>query len=509
MILIPRGLQQFVSVRISSTDLSITSNVGRFVRSQNYLEIICSGMSYFKKGTYTKGRRSCQVQQHLREKIADPEAIDNHKINDKIDYDKQKKDGERLKALQLQQQYDMIPASSIPLSLSTKPPSIYSRIFPPLTTIIMYDGIRVYKNKTTMNEYLQRRILPEEWEANLEVIEKIKQEIIIVDSSVENCKTPSLTSSIRLNTYGSGDSYLIENVFPPEVADRAYKEAIAQIDFTSMSNFNSLIPRLVAVEGEVLKDEVIHEDVVYNIQKKPLYRYPTDVYTEAKHFSSITLELKSRLQAILDELHMEDSVKTNLNHALIQMYRDGHDYIGEHSDKTLDIKRGSLIVSCSLGASRTMYFKSKSVCHNSEDGASTGRLIEKIIIPHNSAFIIGPLTNRCFVHGIKQDKRASYLKRDDEVAYNCNRISFTFRDIATFIVTDNESTSDSQVYYVCGQGAKVKCCDPATRATTGRNINTDDDANSQKIQLTEVFAIENRMIDFDWNCIYGDGFDVC
>lgn len=33
-----------------------------------------------------------------------------------------------------------------------------------------------------------------------------------------------------------------------------------------------------------------------------------------------------------------------LNHVLIQKYRNGEDYISEHSDKTVDIVRGTSIV---------------------------------------------------------------------------------------------------------------------------------------------------------------------
>jgi alkylated DNA repair dioxygenase AlkB len=39
---------------------------------------------------------------------------------------------------------------------------------------------------------------------------------------------------------------------------------------------------------------------------------------------------------------------------LIQLYRTGADYISEHSDKTIDVVRGSRIVNVSLGARRTM-----------------------------------------------------------------------------------------------------------------------------------------------------------
>jgi alkylated DNA repair dioxygenase AlkB len=44
---------------------------------------------------------------------------------------------------------------------------------------------------------------------------------------------------------------------------------------------------------------------------------------------------------------------------LIQLYRTGADYISEHSDKTIDVVRGSFIVNLSLGARRTMTLRTK------------------------------------------------------------------------------------------------------------------------------------------------------
>jgi alkylated DNA repair dioxygenase AlkB len=43
----------------------------------------------------------------------------------------------------------------------------------------------------------------------------------------------------------------------------------------------------------------------------------------------------------------------------VQYYRDGSDYISEHTDKTLDIKFDTSILNFSLGATRKMQLKSK------------------------------------------------------------------------------------------------------------------------------------------------------
>ncbi len=48
-------------------------------------------------------------------------------------------------------------------------------------------------------------------------------------------------------------------------------------------------------------------------------------------------------------LALEQRLKTTFNHAIIQKYRNGEDFINEHSDKTLDLQPESFIVNYSSG----------------------------------------------------------------------------------------------------------------------------------------------------------------
>jgi len=48
------------------------------------------------------------------------------------------------------------------------------------------------------------------------------------------------------------------------------------------------------------------------------------------------------VEAIRD--HVEKTLGHPVNHALLQLYRTSEDYISEHSDKTIDVVRGSNIV---------------------------------------------------------------------------------------------------------------------------------------------------------------------
>lgn len=205
-------------------------------------------------------------------------------------------------------------------------------------------------------------------------------------------------------------------------------------------------------------------------------------------------------------------LKHPINHVLIQHYRDGNDYISEHSDKTLDIARGSKIVNVSLGAQRTMVLrmkkgpKAQSFPTEQQDGAgrdggggvpdeaagAARRDMQRIPMPHNSMFVLGLETNKKWTHGIRQDKRAANIKSAAELACNGERISLTFRHIATWL------SSDEQRIY--GQGAAGKTAGTARPVVSGDGVLTE--------KLLAVFGAENQRADFDWEAHYGAGSDV-
>lgn len=161
------------------------------------------------------------------------------------------------------------------------------------------------------------------------------------------------------------------------------------------------------------------------------------------------------------------SAKLNqkFNHVLIQLYRDGLDYIGEHSDKTLDIEKNSNIVNYTIGCTRMMRLKQKNKL--------TKQNI-KIPLKHNSIFVLDWQTNRKYLHYIKQDRRDIKEKNEDELRNNGERISFTFRTIATFVDKDNN---------VIGQGKEFKKIEP-------------------DLDMLYAFSKENHDENFDWEKYY-------
>lgn len=210
------------------------------------------------------------------------------------------------------------------------------------------------------------------------------------------------------------------------------------------------------------------------------------------------------MQRIREEVQKE--LQHPVNHVLIQHYRTGSDYISEHSDKTIDIVRGTNIVNVSLGAQRTMTLRKKTTPvvsdseHPTQNNDTTGptaaspgppRETQRIPLPHNSMFVMGLETNRTWLHGINRDNRQLRVKAEEERAFDGARISLTFRYIGTFISADEER--------IWGQGAVGK-----TKEEARSVVNGGQDVH----ELLNQFGIENHRSDFDWDVAYGRGSDL-
>ncbi|KAJ7441732.1 hypothetical protein FB451DRAFT_1298448 [Mycena latifolia] len=280
---------------------------------------------------------------------------------------------------------------------------------------------------------------------------------------------------------GTGDSYLALNIVPPELADAAFERMREEVKWDVMHHRGGEVPRLVAVEGEVEPDGSF-----------PIYRHPADESPPLHPFSPTVTAIRQHVQKILNH---------PVNHVLIQFYRTGTDYISEHSDKTIDVVRGSNIVNVSLGAQRTMTLRMKkdraqalqpeSESLAGDDVRPPPRPTQRIPLPHNSMFVMGPETNAKWLHGINQDKRFITLKSEAEMFQEGERISLTFRHIGTFLSADQK--------HIWGQGATSKTRDTAAPVVHGEKESQD---------LIYAFGAENHMSEFDWDAHYGMGFDV-
>ncbi|KAK0501052.1 hypothetical protein EDD18DRAFT_1307503 [Armillaria luteobubalina] len=264
---------------------------------------------------------------------------------------------------------------------------------------------------------------------------------------------------------GSGDTYIVENLLADDLVDTAFERLKREVHWHTMFHRGGEVPRLVAVEGAIENDGNI-----------PIYRHPAD---ESPPLHPFTPTVSLIAQAV------SKVVNHPANHVLIQHYRSGNDYISEHSDKTIDVVRGSSIVNVSIGAQRVMFLRRKK-------DLSPTRYAQRIPLPHNSVFVMGLNTNREWLHGIHRDNRPVKTKSDVETAFGGERISLTFRHIGTYL------TSDSSLIY--GQGAVGKTREEARLAING--------IPEEFQKLIDAFGKENHESLFDWDEAYGQGFDV-
>lgn len=268
---------------------------------------------------------------------------------------------------------------------------------------------------------------------------------------------------------GSGKARVLYNVMRGESregidwssAKETCQKLHDEVEWSNMYHAGDAVSRLVGVYGEILENG-----------DKPIYRFPTDNEFDLKQWTNSLKTIQYRLSEVIGY---------NLNHGKIQYYRDGKSWIGAHSDKTLDIERGTDIVNISFGATRTMVLK-----HKTKKDVNGVYLRHEFELPHDSVCILDWKTNAEWTHSIKKE-----TKPIDP------RISIVYRSIATYI------TPDGVLY---GQGAKSKV---RVEATSQRLMQCNENSKFNPEESDKMFramAMENKP-DFDWDKHYGEGFD--
>jgi alkylated DNA repair dioxygenase AlkB len=268
---------------------------------------------------------------------------------------------------------------------------------------------------------------------------------------------------------GAGDCRYCESILSKEEKSRMFYDLNSELGpyWSEMFHKGGAVPRKIVIQCETpLKGEYVGME--------PIYRHPIDVSPPTHQYTQLVEDIRNRTE---DLLGFE---RGYLNHVLIQLYSDGESHISDHSDKTLDIMRGTPVINVSIGAVRKMKIKNKV---KSPDGT---RHSERIELHNGSVFVMSWETNRKFYHGINQDKRMESLKTDAELDFDGSRISLTFRNIATFVDSDG---------ILHGQGA--------VKNGTEHLGETDED---EELRMLKAFSAENRETDFDWDAYYGSGF---
>ncbi|KAI5359431.1 putative alkylated DNA repair protein alkB 3 [Septoria linicola] len=270
----------------------------------------------------------------------------------------------------------------------------------------------------------------------------------------------------------SAGSRILYNLLPADAAESVFEDLQLELNWQSMFHQTGQVPRLVCCQATIGADG-----------STPLYRHPSDQTLPVEDWTSTVNTIRKAA---------ENVARHSLNHALIQLYRDGNDFISEHSDKTLDIVPESNIVNVSFGAQRTMRIRTKRGPTKESSTTSTARTTYRVPTPHNSMITMSLRTNAEYLHAINWDRRPACELVEAEKAYAGQRISLTFRNIGTFL--NKESTM------IWGQGAVGKCHDAARPVV---NANPEE---SEK--LIQAFGKENAASSINWHDIYGAGSDV-
>lgn len=131
---------------------------------------------------------------------------------------------------------------------------------------------------------------------------------------------------------------------------------------------------------------------------------------EGNHYTysgrtNIPIPFSPEIRHIKEQI--EEKFHTTLNAALLNLYRDGNDYMGYHRDNEKEMDESTPIFSISLGATRTFCVK------HTNKGAETN----KFNLSHGDLLVMPPAIQETYKHAIPKQKKSSA------------RINITFRKI--------------------------------------------------------------------------------
>ncbi|CAG8559184.1 1861_t:CDS:1 [Ambispora leptoticha] len=138
----------------------------------------------------------------------------------------------------------------------------------------------------------------------------------------------------------------------------------------------------------------------FGSQPNKVYRYSgTTVTRDSVDYPPPILHIKSIIEKILD---------TEFNFVLLNWYKNGDNYIGEHSDDERGLKKMGVIACVSLGAERNFVLRNKT-----ERG-----LVKKLVLADGSMVVMKGNTQANWKHSVPREKKVAN-----------GRISLTFRQL--------------------------------------------------------------------------------
>lgn len=254
---------------------------------------------------------------------------------------------------------------------------------------------------------------------------------------------PELPGTPAGNIYGlaGGDTELHLNILKGD-KNTLMNTLLDDLDFEGFKGAKGeFLPRLQNLQADFYEyDKETQSPVVTSAGTIfPIYRYPGNYQGdewETFPWSPLSLEIKEKVETALPQFYGNQKMK-QFNHCVTNLYRDGDDYIAHHSDKDLDLDSSAAIVSVSVGAERILELRRR----------AEPRDLTRLVLPHGSMLLLGPVTNQYFTHSILPVERDIPLHpipppvegADDAYQLDNNaRISLTLRNVTTYMDTKTQ-----------------------------------------------------------------------
>ena len=187
-------------------------------------------------------------------------------------------------------------------------------------------------------------------------------------------------------------------IFSKSMADYIYQTLDAEIEYDKQSQ--------VKIFGKTF--DVPRKQRAYG-DNGLTYTF-SNVTVPAADWLPILIELKNTISSL---------VNCELNFVLINRYKDGQDYMGEHQDNEKDLDPCAPIVSLSFGQARDFVFKHKDMKLRKSKDSSLKKVFK---LEHGSLLLMEPPTNNYWYHGLP---KRSILSCPNP------RINLTFRKMRT------------------------------------------------------------------------------
>jgi alkylated DNA repair dioxygenase AlkB len=133
------------------------------------------------------------------------------------------------------------------------------------------------------------------------------------------------------------------------------------------------------------------------------YSYSNNLL-ETRSWSPLLLEIRAKVEAFLN---------FSFNSVLVNLYRNGEDYVGWHSDNEVELGEQPFIASLTFGAERLFEFRHKKTLQQGQ-----------LLLRSGTLLIMQPNFQHDWLHGVPIDKSVQE-----------GRINLTFRKVVPAIIT--------------------------------------------------------------------------